>query len=323
VTPERKSALIGYAALAITVLIWSAWIVYTREGMQHALPISVIVLMRMLVPAVVLSPVIWRVGVLGRGHPVALLFCILGAGIPHIALSAAGLRYANSSDYAALVPGTLPVFVAVISAFLFKEKFGLVRTIGLVCTVLGVISIAQHGLFSGDDNINFGHLVFLLVALNYSGYALGFRRSGLTPVEATALVAFWSCLIILPFSLMPALELLRTGHIHELLFQAFLQGVLSNLVALVTFSEGVRRLGSSRAAAFTALVPVGATLFAIPVLGEWPDVWAVAGVVMTSIGVVLASGILALRGNAQGLATSVSARVIQGHGQGRDSHHRS
>lgn len=293
--PEKKSALIGYASLAVTVLIWSAWIVYTRQGMQHSFPPEVIALMRMLVPAIVLLPVIFRIGIFGHGSKLALIFCVMGAGLPHIFLSSIGLRYAHSADFAALVPGTLPVFVAILSAFLFREKFGTLRTLGLACTVLGVLSIAQRGLFGGDANANFGHMLFLLAALNYSGYTLGFRQSSLSPVEVTALVAFWSCLLVLPFSFMPTLELARNGHLHELLFQAFLQGVLSNLIALVTFSEGVRRLGSSRSAAFVALVPVAATLLAIPVLGEWPDRWAVAGVVLTSIGVVLASGILALR----------------------------
>lgn len=297
---DKKFALVGYGALLVTVLIWGAWIVFTRQGMQHALPPSVIAMLRALIPAVLLAPVIWRAGIFGRGNRLALLFCISGAGLPHIFLSAEGLRLASAADYAALVPGTMPIFVAIFSALLFKEKFGWMRTIGLACSLCGVLSIAQHGLFSGDANVNFGHMLFLLAAVNYSCFALGFRRSGLTPFEVTGLVSFWSLIIVLPFAVKPTVELVQAGHLHDLLFQAFMQGVLSNLVALVTFSEGVRRLGASKAAAFTALAPVVATLVAIPVLGEWPDAWAVAGVLLTSLGVVLASGVLALRAKARG-----------------------
>jgi drug/metabolite transporter (DMT)-like permease len=93
---------------------------------------------------------------------------------------------------------------------------------------------------------------------------------------------------------MPTIELAQNGYAGEIAFQAVLQGVLSNLIGLATFSEGVRRLGASRSAAFTALVPVVATLMAIPVLGEWPDGWAITGVIFASIGVVLASGVLSL-----------------------------
>lgn len=294
-TPEKRSALIGYIALAITVLIWSAWIVYTRQGMTHTMPLSVLVLVRMAVPAVVLAPVVWRMGILARGRPLIPMILLLCAGIPHILLSARGLSHAPSSDYAALVPGTMPVFVALLATFLFGEKLGWLRTVGLACSFLGVVAITWRSLSAADADANFGHLLFLLAGFNYAVFTVAFRKSGLTPVESAAFVSFWSCLMVLPFGALRAIEYARAGYGHDILFQAVLQGVLSNLVALVTFSEGVRRLGASKAAAFAALVPVGATLLAIPVLGEWPDASAVAGVVLASFGVLLASGVLAIR----------------------------
>ncbi len=290
---ERKSRLIGYLALTVTILIWSAWIVYTRQGVTHAMPLSVLILVRMLVPAVLLAPVIWRTGVLGGGRPPIPLFLILSAGVPHIWLSAVGLTHAPSSDYAALVPGTMPVFVAVLAALFFGEKLGWLRTLGLVCSFLGVIAITWRSFSAADANANFGHLVFLTAGLNYAVFTLAFRKSDFTPIESAGFVSFWSLLMVLPFGLMPLIEHARAGYGCDIVFQAVLQGVLSNLVALVTYSEGVRRLGPSKAAAFAALVPVVATLLAIPVLGEWPDSSAVAGVILASFGVLLASGVLA------------------------------
>jgi len=295
VEEERNSRLIGYAALAITILIWSAWIVYTRQGVTHAMPLSVLILVRMAVPAVVLAPVIWRTGIFGGGKPTLPLLLVLSAGVPHIWLSAVGLTHAPSSDYAALVPGTMPVFVAVLATLFFKEKLGWIRSLGLVCSFLGGIAITWRSLSAADANANFGHIVFLAAGLNYAIFTLAFRKSGFTPVEAAGFVSFWSLLMVLPFGLMPAIEHVRAGYGGDIIFQAILQGVLSNLIALVTYSEGVRRLGASKAAAFAALVPVGATLLAIPVLGEWPDASAVTGVILASFGVLLASGILAAR----------------------------
>ncbi len=289
---ERKSRLIGYAALTITILIWSAWIVYTRQGVTHAMPLSVLILVRMLVPAAVLAPVIWRTGILGGGRPVLPFLLILSAGVPHILLSAVGLTHAPSSDYAALVPGTMPVFVAVLAALFFGEKLGWIRTLGLVFSSLGVLAITWRSLSAADADANFGHLVFLTAGLNYAVFTLAFRKSGFTPVEGAGFVSFWSLLMVLPFGIAPLIEHVRAGYTGDIIFQAVLQGVLSNLVALVTYSEGVRRLGASKAAAFAALVPVGATLLAIPILGEWPDASAVAGVILASFGVLLASGVL-------------------------------
>ncbi|MFD2029738.1 EamA family transporter [Ancylobacter dichloromethanicus] len=60
----------------------------------------------------------------------------------------------------------------------------------------------------------------------------------------------------------------------------------------MAFGVAIERLGSSRAAAFTGLVPALAALIAVPVLGEHPDTAAIVGVVATGIGVTLASGAL-------------------------------
>jgi drug/metabolite transporter (DMT)-like permease len=247
----------------------------------------------MIAPTVLLAPAIWRAGIFARGKIVPLILCIIGAGTPFVLLTATGMKYSTSSDFAALVPGTMPLLVAVISAVFLKERMGWLRALGFVCCSVGVFSIAGRSILAADSDANFGHILLLFAALNYAGYTIAFRRSGLTPIEATGIVAFWSLLMILPFGVPQTLEVVRAGYLHEVIFQAVLQGVLSGLIALIAYNVGIERLGASKAAAFVALVPVVATLLAIPVLGEWPDIAGIVGVVMTSLGVLLASGILA------------------------------
>src|SRR5579871_4925582 len=288
----RSARLVGFAALLTTVAIWGAWIVLTRRAVTHSLPPSAIALLRMIAPTILLAPAIWRAGIFARGKIIPLIFCIIGAGTPFVLLTATGMQHATSADFAALVPGTMPLFVALISALFFKERLGWLRTLGFACCSAGVFAIAGRSLAAADASTSFGHLLLLLASLNYAGYALGFRASGLTPIEATGIVAFWSLLMILPFGTMPVIEALQAGHVHEIVFQAVLQGVLSGIIALVAFNTGIERLGASKGAAFVALVPVVATLLAIPILGEWPDLAAIVGVATTSLGVLLASGIL-------------------------------
>jgi drug/metabolite transporter (DMT)-like permease len=295
----RRARFVGYAALLATVAIWGAWIVLTREAVMHSLPPSAIVLLRMAPATILLAPVIWRTGIFARGRIVPLMFCVIGAGTPFVLLTATGMQYATSADFAALVPGTMPLLVALLSTLLFKERMGWLRALGFACCSVGVFAIAGRSLAEADASASIGHLLLLLASLSYAGYTLGFRQSGLTPIEATGIVAFWSLLMILPFGVAPVVEAIRAGHMHEILFQAVLQGVFSGIVALVGFNIGINRLGASRAAAFVALVPVVATLLAIPILGEWPDVASIVGVATTSVGVLLASGILGAKNGAQ------------------------
>ena len=294
--------LVGYAALLLTVAIWGTWIVLTRDAVTHSLPPSVIALLRMIAPTILLAPAIWRAGIFARGRIVPLIFCIIGAGTPFVMLTAIGMQHATSADFAALVPGTMPLLVALIATIVLKEKMGWLRALGFVCCSVGIFAIAGRSLLQADTNASFGHALLLFAALNYAIYTFAFRASGLTAIEATGLIAFWSLLMIVPFGLPPTIELVRAGHLHEIIFHAILQGVLSGIVALVAFNTGIERLGASKGTAFVALVPVVTTLLAIPMLGEWPDAASIVGVVMTSLGVLLASGVLTKAEPEQGRA---------------------
>jgi drug/metabolite transporter (DMT)-like permease len=293
VAPEQKSRLIGYLSLMLTVAIWGAWIVFTRETVTHFLSPATVAFLRVTPAAIILSPWIWRAGIFASGKIGPLILCVIGAGAPFVFLAAYGTRYATSADFAALVPGTLPLIVALISTMIFKEKMGALRAAGFVFAAVGVFVVAGRSLIAGDHAANFGHVLLLSASFVYAIYTFAFRRSGLTPIEATGVIAFWSSLMTLPFGVPEVIELVRAGHLHEVLFQAVLQGLLSGLIALVAYNTGIERLGASKAAAFVALVPVVATLIAIPILGERPDIAGIIGVVMTSLGVLLASGILA------------------------------
>ena len=77
--------------------------------------------------------------------------------------------------------------------------------------------------------------------------------------------------------------------------QILFQGVLSGFVATFTFFYAVSHIGASRTAAFAALVPVLAALGGWAILGEALTSLKMAGILVVSIGVALASGALPLR----------------------------
>lgn len=124
----------------------------------------------------------------------------------------------------------------------------------------------------------------------WAGYTLAFRRTGMRATETVGLIGLWSTIILTPLGLPGVIDAVSAGYGREVLIQLVVQGLLSGVVALVAFGIAIERLGSSRAAAFTGLVPALAALIAVPVLGEHPDMAAMIGVVATGFGVALASG---------------------------------
>jgi drug/metabolite transporter (DMT)-like permease len=285
--------LIGSAAAIFAVSIWAAWIVGTRHAVTGTLPPEAVGLLRMLVPAIVFAPVWLRAGMAPQGKRLLIALCVLGAGAPFFVIVATGFRFAPAADIGPLLPGTMPLFTALLVVLIERERMGALRLVGYALIVAGIVAIAGRGLLDFSTGAWRGHTLVLLGAFLWAIYTLAFRKSRLGAIEGAALIAVWSSLLLLPFGTLPLVDAWRAGHGWEIAVQAVIQGVLSGILGLIGYGIAVNRIGSSRAAAFAALAPGMAALIAIPVLGEWPDAAAIAGIAATSVGVVLASGALA------------------------------
>jgi uncharacterized membrane protein len=75
------------------------------------------------------------------------------------------------------------------------------------------------------------------------------------------------------------------------IFQAVLQGLVAGVAGIVLYGIAIDRLGASPAAAVSPLSLVLAALLAIPVLDEIPSPAAWIGIILATLGVMLASGI--------------------------------
>jgi drug/metabolite transporter (DMT)-like permease len=75
----------------------------------------------------------------------------------------------------------------------------------------------------------------------------------------------------------------------ELAFQVIYQGLFMSCLAAVAFSRAVALLGPSAATAIIALLPVVASLLAIPVLGEIPLPAQWVAIIVIGMGVCLAA----------------------------------
>jgi drug/metabolite transporter (DMT)-like permease len=75
----------------------------------------------------------------------------------------------------------------------------------------------------------------------------------------------------------------------ELSYQSVYQGFLMSVVASFAFNRAVASLGPRAAAAIVALVPVAVTVFAIPVLDEFPSPVASVAIIGIAVGVLLAA----------------------------------
>ncbi|NKK28956.1 DMT family transporter [Rhizobium leguminosarum] len=291
---KSPSQVLGCAGGTITVLIWATWFLVTRHSAATPLGSIDIGLIRFGIPALVLSPVWLKTGLLPKALPLHLLaIMVSGSGAVFFLLTTLAIHSTPAASSGILLGGSMPLAAALIGIMLFRERPDSTRIAGLVAIVAGVLILLTRSL--ADASLPWTSFVLLPAgAVLWASYTHAFRRSGLTAVQASALIAVWSFLIMGALALIFGISLPQVP-LQEISLQVLSQGVLSGLVAMVAYGTAVRTLGGTQAAAFTALTPVLATLGGGLLLGEAIGMTEISAAVITGIGVALSTGIAAPR----------------------------
>lgn len=300
-TTTSRSTVAGIALAMSAVSIWAGWMAFTRAGLLHtALQPTDIAALRFFVAGALLVPVVWRKGLaLDRLGWRGVAIMVAGAGVPYALVCSQGLLFAPARHAGALIPGTMPLFAALLAVWLLREKVDGVRRIGFASILCGIVTLVAGDLLMGGHAPPgqwIGHLLFLTAASMWAAFTVTMKRAGIAPLHATAIVAVCSMVVYLPIYLaVSGVELLHRASPGTLAFQALYQGVVSSIVALLFYNQAIQILGASRGAAFASLTPVLSALFAIPLLGEYPSAADWIGTAFIATGVALASGLLATR----------------------------
>ena len=186
---------IGYAGAIVTVLIWANWILATRHTAETQMSTIDLGLIRYGMPALVLSPVWLRTGLLPKGVPLKLLaLMVCGSGALFFQLTTFAIHSTPAASAGILLGGSMPLATALIGVLLFRERPDI--TVGLVSAaiVAGVIILLVRSL-SGTEISWVSFTLLPLGALLWAAYTHAFRRSGLNAIQSSAIIAIWSFLI--------------------------------------------------------------------------------------------------------------------------------
>ncbi len=298
----------GIAAAVATILIWTAFIVIARAMALRSLSPWDIVACRIGGAALVLVP--WGAWLVRRRRarggageswlglsPLGArvtVSCGLFGGIGYAVFSYAGFVHAPAAHGSVLLPGMLPMWTALLSVWVLRERLSPSRlgALGLILAGGALVGGASLlGAFDGGD-VWKGDLLFLVASASWSTYTVLMRRERLDPVEATIATTVFATLAYLPaWALLGWTGLIDTriasAPLGEIAFQALWQGVGSVVVAGITFATMVRAFGPVRSTMLTALVPGLSAMGAVLFLGEPLGVNLVAGLALVTVGIVV------------------------------------
>lgn len=291
---SRAQYLQGAAWGLFAISIWVGWILLTRYGVTTSLSPFDITALRFACAGLLLLPIVIKRGWGLRlvGFKTWLVICI-GAGVPYVLIASGGLQFAPAAHAGALIPGTMPLWAALLAISLLHEKISGLRRVGLMLIPVGIIIFVGAGLTHFETGYWRGHLLFLAAAMCWASFTAAMRQAslkGFSALHAAAVVSVVSAVWYLPVYALLLPHRIAEAPMEAIVIQTVYQGIFVSIVSLFAYARAVSILGASLGASFASLVPVLAMLAAIPLLGEVPKPIDYLGIAAVTIGVFLSSG---------------------------------
>ncbi len=201
-----------------------------------------------------------------------------------------GLDYTFSAN-AAVMLGSIPIWVALLSQLFTDEKLTPVKSIGIFLAFIGVAFI----IIGGRNEISFasdsfkGDLITLLAAISWGVYTI-LSKKYLKFYSSSQYSAFMSIVGVIslmivgfPFLIKVNFTEITLGGYGGIVYS----GLLSVGLAYLIWNNGIHKIGAVRSAAYQNLVPVLGLFFGILILDEPLTVFQYIGSGFVIIGIIL------------------------------------
>jgi len=287
---KPSGAFEGYLAAFGTVIIWAAFLVISRLGGKTALTGWDIAALRLGVGSVLLLPFSWRMG-WGVWRDLKLWVLALSGGAVFLVLIYSGLKLAPAAHGGILMPGMQPFLVTILAWPILKTRPPRQRLVALLPIALGVICVAMPTLtgLQPDSSTLIGDGLILAASSIWALYSVLAKKWSYDAWILTRFLALASGLIYLPLYLLFLPKGIDQVSFGMLALQGLYQGIGPTILAMLFFLRSVSLLGAERTGALISLVPIIAGLVAVPLLDEPLSGWLVVGLVLVSIGAILAA----------------------------------
>jgi drug/metabolite transporter (DMT)-like permease len=284
---HRPRPLILYGWIALAAASVSAAAIFIR--LADTEPLTVASYRLAIAAVLVAAPTLLRargeLRALARSEVVILVFSGLFLAA-HFAVWITSLSYTSVASSVLLVT-TTPVFVAVASHFLLRERLGALTAWAVALSLAGGVVLALGG-WDGDTRHLLGDGLALSGAVFVGGYMLLGRRIrgrvGVLPYVTVVYATGGAVLLVAAIASGASM----LGLPIETYFWIGMSALLPQAIGHSLLNWSLAHVSATNVSLALRVEPIIATLLAIPVLGEVP-VWTVApGGILVMAGVYLA-----------------------------------
>jgi len=290
----RKPFLPPRLALCVVICFWGLSFIATKTALLEVSPVTVVALRFGLGTAILLT-------VLGlRGDPLLpprnawpnlALMGFIGVFLHHL-IQATGLTTTTATNAGWLI-GLIPIWSALLSAALLKERFGVLKVAGLMGGTAGAVLVISHGRPLTEVlklRSTHGDLLVLITTFTWAIYTVighgTIKRLG--PTRATTGAMFLGWLMVLPVFFFTG-GWRELAHVSLRAWSAILfLGIGCSAFGYLIWYAALERIEASRVASFLYAQPLVTAIAGPLVLHErfWSTTVAGGLLVLASVFVI-------------------------------------
>ncbi len=292
---SNKNELKGYVFALVATALWSGNFIVVRDLSESVPPVS-LAFWRWTVAVVIFSPFAlkflikdWKL--LKKHVPYLVITSFLGVTIFNTLIYIAG--HTTTAINLSLISITFPIFIIIISRFIFKELITVKKVLGIFLVAVGVLLIITKGSLSILLALSFyeGDIWMLGASLIFATYSILLQKKpkGLN-VYAFQLSTFLLGIIFLfPFYIWeyastPTLTL-NFKSVSSILYI----GVFSSLIAFILWNKAILLIGSTKSGMIYYTLPLFSGVLAYFILKEDLKIVHLISAVLIIFGIVLSN----------------------------------
>ena len=282
--PEYKASIF----LILTTFFWAGNFVFGKFVAAELTPLQ-LTFLRWLLAVLLLFPIahwyerpswpqVWR------EWKKLLALALLGM-IGYNLILYQALHFTSSLN-AALINSINPALIFLTSAWLLKERLSLTNSMGILVSLLGVLLVLTDGRLQHILSIEFnpGDLLMLAAILTWNLYTLmGRRMQAVPPIAATAVSAFLSVLVLLPFVMLSGMPAALS---REAIIGVVYVAVFASVAAFLLWNSAILLLKAGQAGVYLNLITVFTAILSV-LLGNTVTAVQIIGGLVVFAGVYL------------------------------------
>lgn len=290
---DKSSLIFVYIKLLLTAGFWGGTFIAGRVITQNVSPFSAAFL-RFAIASVFLIFLTWKLE--GRfpkiqKHQILPIMLLGMTGIfSYNFFFFKGLKLIEAGRASVIIANN-PIFIALLSAWFFKERLTPLKIAGILISVAGAIVVITRGhvLEILQGNVGMGELYIFGCVASWVTYSLIGKAimKDLSPLlSVTYSVIVGAVALFLP----AYLEGMTRNVLHYpgwIWLGLFYLGFFGTMLGFFWYYQGIKRIGPMRAGLFINFVPVSAILLGFLLLGEALTPSLLIGLIFVSSGVYL------------------------------------